>query len=299
MHRDSVFGLIHLVAALLRAFPHVPGRWRLVGLLLPWLRRNGRLFGRRLVQLRRYGLRFECNLLDWLGQYVFLTGCYEPSIERAMRAYVAPGDSVLDNGANAGYFSVLLAHLVGPTGAVHALEPVSTLRDVIRRQCALNPALNIILHAWAASDLETTATIFVGPVGHAGLSSLRALPEASCEESIQCRPVDSMLDVLSPVAFNKLDVEGCETKALRGMRGLLERDRPIILLEATDRFLRALGDTLGDLTTWLKAFDYRLYRVDGSLPECLLPLTSVGLPDQFDLLALPPDREQDVVAAAC
>jgi len=292
------FLFVRVAAGLVRAFPRLPGRWRLIAMLLPWVRHHGHHFGKQVVRLPHYRAWFECDMADWLGQYVFVTGHYDPASDRILRACVGSGDAVLDIGANVGYYSVVLARLVGPEGRVYAFEPVPALQEAVRRQRDLNSDLAVTLYPWAASDEETHVSIFIGPAGHSGLSSLRALSAPSREETVQCRPVDDLLVNLPPVSFVKLDVEGAEMKALRGMRGLLERDRPVLLLEATDRYLRAFGDTLAEMMDWLSAEGYTLYRVDETVPAGVEPLRiKNGLPEQFDVLALPGGRVEQIVAA--
>src|SRR5690606_2486426 len=50
-------------------------------------------------------------------------GCWEALESRVLRAALAPGDAVLDAGANIGYFTLLAARAVGVTGRVYAFEP--------------------------------------------------------------------------------------------------------------------------------------------------------------------------------
>ena len=63
-------------------------------------------------------------------------GCCEPEVARVMGRVVREGDSVIDVGANVGYFTLLLARLVGERGSVIAFEPAqgsfSKLRENIK-----------------------------------------------------------------------------------------------------------------------------------------------------------------------
>ncbi|MBM4269702.1 MAG: FkbM family methyltransferase [Deltaproteobacteria bacterium] len=83
------------------------------------------------------GLRLYVDLADAIGRGV-LDGVYEPE-ERAWLAEEArPGDVVLDIGANIGFFTVLLAARVGPTGKVLAYEPSPSNADLLARSIAEN-----------------------------------------------------------------------------------------------------------------------------------------------------------------
>ena len=66
-------------------------------------------------------------------QLIYFLGEYEPAITKVIESIVNKGDCCLDIGANIGYFTLMLAKLVGPTGKVFAFEPdprnISLLSD--------------------------------------------------------------------------------------------------------------------------------------------------------------------------
>lgn len=84
-------------AMYLRHSPWLRGRYRISSILLPWLRRLGPSMGKRIVQTR-YRFRFHADLADWLGQYVYLNGVYEPPTAAVFAELIKPGDSVLMSG---------------------------------------------------------------------------------------------------------------------------------------------------------------------------------------------------------
>src|SRR5687768_12343624 len=57
-----------------------------------------------------------------LNRDILLRGAYEPEAVRLFRSLLKPGMTVWDVGANIGYYTVLAAEAVGPTGQVFALE---------------------------------------------------------------------------------------------------------------------------------------------------------------------------------
>lgn len=286
LDRLTVVVLI-LAGLVLRNFPHAPGRWRIIEWALPKLRRLGGGMGSRSVWLRRYRVKFECDLSDWLGQYVYLTGTYEEETARVLRACALPGSTVLDIGSNVGFFAVVLARSVGPSGSVCAFEPVPSLKKSINKQLRLNPDLSITLYDWAASDGEGTATIFEGPQGHKGLSSLRPIERGAAEHVIRTAPIDSIASLLKQVSLAKIDVEGAEMKVLRGMTALIERDQPCLVVEFTDEYLRCFGDNVQTMIHWLEERHYSLYRITNEAPEGLVSVVLESLPPQCNVLAIP------------
>ena len=67
--------------------------------------------------------RFQCDLADQIAKEAFFSGLYEPPVTRVVQRFAAPGATIVDVGANWGYFTLVAAAAVGPAGRVIALEP--------------------------------------------------------------------------------------------------------------------------------------------------------------------------------
>src|SRR4051812_40379471 len=59
--------------------------------------------------------------------------CYESELAWVMLRMLKPGDIAIDVGANIGFFTMLMAKLVGPTGHVIALEPGELAREYLMK----------------------------------------------------------------------------------------------------------------------------------------------------------------------
>ena len=81
----------------------------------------------------------------------------------------------------------------------------------------------------------------------------------SARVKIPCISIDSILDDIPTTKLIKIDVEGAELRVLLGMRRLLRRDRPFIILELTDSFLRELGGSADELLAYMKSAEYESY----------------------------------------
>lgn len=139
----------------------------------------------------------------------------------------------VDVGANCGLYTRELARL---SRCVHAFEPSRAMADVLRR----TSAANVVVHEVALSDHEGSAELLIpqsedGAVhGLASLEPQVALSARSC--MVQNVPMARLDDVIhDDVAFVKVDVEGHELNVLKGAIGLLERSRPVFLVEAEER----------------------------------------------------------------
>lgn len=289
MHNFMLRTLIIIGALYLRHTPFRKGRYRITVLLLPLLRRLGPDMNTRIIQTR-YGFRFHIDPADWLGQYVYLTGAYEPPTSDVFRELVKPGHTIIDIGANSGYFSLLSATLVGSRGQVIAFEPIPSVRQALLANIQLNKLENVQVIPSAVSDRADKITIYEGPAGHKGISSIRPIASASRKVLIDTIPLDSLVHEFSRLDCVKVDVEGAEFLVLLGMDNLIRTHHPCLIIEFTNEYLKSFGHSVGQMSEWLISRGYRIYRIED---QGLIRFDSneKNMPEQFNVLAahsLPP-----------
>lgn len=278
-------GVIRLVAAYLRRTPIEWGRWRLINLMLPLLRKLGSMMGSTVITTR-HGFRFHCRLDDWLSQYVWLTGSYERMTSLVMIQLIRSGDIAMDVGANIGYFSLLLSKKAGPEGHVYAFEPIPSVRAELDQNINLNKLSNITVIQAAVTDQDGELIIYEGPSDHRGISSLRPIHNASQTLHIRGTRLDNHFLNLPSLRLIKIDVEGAEQLALLGMVEIIMRHHPYIILEFTDSYLSNFGTSASSLESWLLERNYSLYRITN---EGLVTLDTQKqeLPFQYNVLCTP------------
>jgi FkbM family methyltransferase len=270
-----------------RNFPSLPGRWRLVR----WLESNERQFAAIPPKIVRFAGRFRMSVdpVDENGRRYYING-YMPR-ERLTRIFarlLRPGDCVLDVGANVGYYTLAAAKLVGPTGCVHAFEASPLIFSRLKRNARLNPHANIHVHHAAVADRPGEVAFHTAAADRTGYSSIRDLgADTASVATVPALAIDSLLPELPPARLVKIDVEGAELLVLRGMCGLLERDRPHLICEVDDGFLQALGADAERLCRFLRDAEYDLQRI-GARSE-LTPVTDAPR-DRCNLLASPRGR---------
>ncbi len=236
------------------------GRWRLLNYFLPMLRKEGSLMGERVVSTH-YGFRYKADMGDWLGQYVYLTGVYEPPTAHVISTLLSPGDTFIDVGANSGFFTLLASRRVGPTGQVLSFEPLPSMRERITENLAINRMENVTLHDVALSNSVGEVTFYEGPQGHKGISSMRPIGEASAILQVPTMPLDDLADKIPSIKLIKIDVEGAEQLAIEGMKKLLAQHHPYLIIEITDQYLKPFGHSAQGLSDSLCGLGYRMYKI--------------------------------------
>lgn len=167
----------------------------------------------------------------------FLDGSYEAPVQDALADRLNTGDVFYDVGANIGFFSLLAASCVGPTGRVYAFEPVAANAALIRKSAALNAIAMIDVFEEAVGDLCGEETLLLARnIGGASLASVGPPPDMRGEEKVQVTTLDDAIVQrrLRPPSLVKIDVEGAEANVLAGMKQTLAQHHPILLLEFDD-----------------------------------------------------------------
>jgi FkbM family methyltransferase len=202
-----------------------------------------------------WGMDIVVDIGESLGWSLHSRGIFETEVTEALWRLVRPGDTVVDGGANIGYMTSLLAVRVGPTGAVHSFEPhpevFHELGSNAQRWRNSVKCGTLILHEAALGECKSSAWLTVRSDNRA-ISSIDPAQQQSQEVGgvrIRVLPLDDVLPPNTTVGVVKLDVEGHEIFALKGMRRMLEsrRIRHLVFEElapfpaATHHYLRELG----------------------------------------------------------
>jgi FkbM family methyltransferase len=171
-----------------------------------------------------------------------------------MKAHLRSGMGVIDLGAHIGYFSLVAASLVGPTGAVWSFEPDPDNRRVLELNVATNSfadRIHVVGAAVAGNAGEGTLYQFSADGSSSSLVARQGQLSGSLQ--VELTTLDSWAaDFGWPrVDLVKMDIEGGEVPALEGMRELCDRNpRMALVVELNTEALEASGlqvDTFFDV----------------------------------------------------
>jgi FkbM family methyltransferase len=203
-----------------------------------------------------------------------------------VKRFIKPGQTVIDIGANLGYYSCQFARWVGKSGYVLAVEPIPLYRKVLRFNTERYPQLDIL--PFALAEHEGTGTMGIpGSDKHRhGLMKILSSEEknqvAETEKVLLKNPLD-LFSRLENIDYIKCDIEGYEVPVLPLMWALIEKHRPIMQVE-TD------GENKKILFERFKATGYHQFYVQGKI---LLPYTDPSLALPADLIAIPSEKVID------
>ena len=242
------------------------------------------------------GARFICDLTDTIAREVCFTGRYEPQETQIAQRLLKPGMTVLDVGANWGYFTLTCAHLVGTAGRVIALEPHPSLSATLAANVRAN-GLSQVETVAVAAGATAGRRGFVGFTqdGNSGISRAAAASERPDFESGTVA-LDDLLDArrCARVDLVKIDIEGGEVEAIKGMTaGLAQHRYRFMVLECHPALIAQSGSTLERCLAPLLQAGYRGWRIDHT-PEmhrraALAPVAFADMLSPIDMDALQSD----------
>jgi FkbM family methyltransferase len=168
------------------------------------------------------------------GAHVMLDGYWEMWLTQFIARLVAPGMHVADIGANFGYYSLLMADLVGPAGRLLAVEPNPPVADTLKRTLELNGFASrstVVAAAAGSGEGEGRLMVPVGEPKNAALVSRAAPNDDGSLVAVPIHSLDMLLRDFPRVDFLKIDAEGAEEDIILGLGQVIERWRPRIVLE--------------------------------------------------------------------
>ena len=183
---------------------------------------------------------------------------YEDDVTAVFKRTLRPGLSVVDIGANIGYFALLAASVVGASGYVLAIEPNGRNTKLLEASRRWN-GFDWLTVAQVAAG-ETTGLLALHSTHSTGNTS--AVEDPLAREDIVTVPamrVDGLVPAGRRVDVIKIDVDGGEWPALQGCEGIIDRDRPVVISEFSPDMMPGISGVSGETyLRWLVEKGYRL-----------------------------------------
>ncbi|MFQ5696581.1 MAG: FkbM family methyltransferase, partial [Terriglobia bacterium] len=196
---------------------------------------------------------------DFLAKLLVRDGVFEAPETDLVTRLVRPGDTCVDAGCHLGYYTCLLAGLIGSKGRLLAFDANPASCAATRRNLTLNGLEDVEVVQAALGDRNGSVTFHVATDDQTGLSSLG--PIELCKKTITV-PMVTLESFLKErrvrhLRLLKLDVEGAEELVLKGLGRFLARGRvDFILVECFDERLQLLGSSVDKVTRLLHQAGY-------------------------------------------
>lgn len=187
---------------------------------------------------------------------------YEEHFTNFAKLVLKEGDVALDIGANLGYHTITMAELVGNTGMVCAFEPQRIIYQQLNANIFLNGLDNIYTFNVAVGD--EFKTVYIDPPNyHNIIHMITNIGNTSINynNGVQVEQIVLNQDI-NKLNFIKLDIQGSELNALKGMSENIKKYKPYIFIEIESKQLLKFNVNPEDLIKYIKyELKYNLYRI--------------------------------------
>ncbi len=240
--------------------------------------------GLALTRLKSGHFIYVDPLEESVCSHLIAHGEWEPWARDVVLGLIGPGDHVLEIGGHVGYYTLGMAHKVGPSGSVTTFEANPRLADLARRSVRFNGyAPWVDVRQQAVSDavgrLRFTVSRQFGGGGHLYVRD-GALGADSAVIEVEAIRIDDL--ALPDIKLVRIDAEGSEPLILRGAEKLLRKEGIILCMEWDLIQMRSRAKPV-ELVDWLTGLGFRFWRITtlGALeiinPPDLLSLGSCDL----------------------
>lgn len=184
--------------------------------------------------------------VDLRKQRDMVAGVYESEVQKALAQRLSPGDIAFDVGAHLGFFTLLMARLVGSEGRVVSVEADPFMGRNLEANLVRNDSVNVTAVRAAAGTVAVERRFTPGAgdgIGH--LADDGAIAVAGTT-------LDQLAERFGRPRLIKVDVEGAELEVLAGGARLLSEHHPVLVIEVHDDSIRKEAMAL------LSSFDYEI-----------------------------------------
>lgn len=174
-----------------------------------------------------------------VGRWLANDGFWESWITSWFTRNIKPGFVCIDIGSNYGYYTRIMEKLSGPNGHVHAIDANRNLIELLNKSILDYPVeegSGVLTHAVAISDVEGKSILKI-PTRYLGGSSIvyytndlpSNIPHEEWDKDMEVDTVllDNVID--GHVDLIKIDIEGAEHLAWRGMQNVVEKTDVIVM----------------------------------------------------------------------
>jgi FkbM family methyltransferase len=161
-----------------------------------------------------------------------------------------------------GLYTLLAAKWVGDSGKVYAFEPATQARARLERNVVLNQLRNVTIVPIALTEKASMSKLLVATDERDGHHTLGSFYDAEAVlnhvEDIRTEKLDDWFQMYNPwrVDVIKIDVEGAEMKMILGAQEVIQRFRPLLLMEISDATLTRQGSSRREVVECLREMRY-------------------------------------------
>lgn len=186
---------------------------------------------------------------------------------KQIEKFIKPGMTVVDVGANIGFYTLLLSDLVGRKGRVYSFEPEKSNFNHLKKMCRNRH--NVILNNLAVGEKDETINLYISNqlnVDHLTYNShekRRIVP-------IKSISLDKYFSNKEPIDFILVDTQGFDYYVLKGSINVLKHSNNIaVISEFCPYDLRRAGVSSKTFLSFLKKMGFHIHFLNPNYKKIL------------------------------
>ncbi len=202
-----------------------------------------------------------------ISRSLMYTGEWEPHITNILKDVLKEGMTMIDVGANIGAHTLISSKIVGENGKVYAFEPCKINHDILVQNCMINRCSNTTIFKLGCSDKSTNMFIeskwnTTNKEENYGCVVLQQSPTGDNDEEINIVSLDEIFtsefntkdfeDKNKRIDLIKIDAEGMEDRVLLGFKNLIQKYKPLMIVEIHQGELKDVKQIIENMNYELK-----------------------------------------------
>ena len=202
---------------------------------------------------------------------------YEEMETELFKKEIKPGDVILDIGANSGYYTLIAAKMVGEKGKVFAFEPDPNNFSLLSKNVKINNYNNVIIVKEAVSDKNGQCRLYLyeedvhNKINDSSDKFSKRYDDENKRKFIEIktnRLDDYFKGYDREINFIKMDIEGSEGLAIKGMTSLFKKNgTKKMIVEFYPHLIREYGLNPAESLDTLVKSGFKVYEVDNKTKE--------------------------------
>ena len=204
-----------------------------------------------------------------LSRSIVYDKIWEPETTKLIKNIIHEGNIGIDLGANIGYFTILMANLVGTSGKIISFEPEPHNFEILQKNIQQNHLENVIPEQSAVGDTDGKIKLYLS---NTNSGWHKVFPTQFIDYEVSEKNIDVNICSLDKVFFEKkidfikMDVEGYEWNAIKGGKHILEENQDVkLIFEFFPMALRANGVKPDSVLNYLLNIGFHIYVIDENM----------------------------------
>jgi len=258
---------------------------------------------REMLVTTKHGFNMAVSPNNYASYGIYFFGEYDTLMTAFMQKFINTGGVCWDIGTDRGWFTLVMAEMVGPSGRVDSFEAYPPNYEKLVNNVTINAFSHVNARNLAVSDRNCTL-YFVPPsddITHhvdflencSGVGFVTAVEQAGTFP-VEAIALDNYVKKYPLVRLDliKIDIEGEELKALHGAKHTLRQFKPIIVIEYNRETSLRAGYNIEELDCFLDDLGYDRYNLicDSDMSLRLVILDNLNdIPDVHNVYCFPKD----------